>query len=222
MERGNIEKLLSLARELAVDKTDEGLNKAIEILFYTIDEGCEDPEVLVTAGAFLLQSSQAVDLHIREKAIQLVDKAMAFQPEKVPVLEDAIDCYELVLNDFPDKLDDIVKVCFRILEINPDHVESMVILANSRNRLGVTLSLEDAIGMLEWACEVEPDNTLAASTLARLLLEAGRFNEAKTLFSRVIDGLSGPQAIIRQNKIKASRSAKMKIRILRHNRYSRN
>lgn len=222
MERLNIENLLSLARELAANKTDEGLDKAIEILLYTIDKKCEDPEVLVTAATFVLQSSQAANLGARERAIQMVDRAIAHQPDRVAVLEDAIDCYELALNDFPDKLDEIVKVCFRILEVNPDHVESMVILATNRDRPGVALSLDDAIGMMEWACDIEPDNALAALTLTHLLLEAERFNEAKTLFTRIVAEPSGSKAITRQNGVTSSRSAKMKSMMLRYRRYSRN
>ena len=185
MEKKNLEELLSLARDIASSKTDEGLNKATEILLYAINKGCEDPEVLVTTADFLLQSPRAAETGIEIEAIKLVDKALEFESDKVSVLEEAIACYELTLSDFPGQLDKIIKVCYRILNLNPDHVESMLILANQRGRPGVTLTLEDTIGMLEWAQELAPANMFVAFTLARVYLEAGRFTEAKSLFARI-------------------------------------
>jgi tetratricopeptide (TPR) repeat protein len=223
MERKTIEELLSLARDIASGKTDEELDKAIEILLYAIGNGCDDPEVLVTAASLLLQGSRSADPDIKKKAIQMVDKSMALEPDMIPVLEQAIACYELTLNDFPDKLDNIVKLCFRILDINPDHIESMLILANQRNRPGVTLSLEDAIGMLEWAQEVEPENKFVTFTLARLYLESGRFAEAKTLFSHIISSSPGSkEADNAQREINSLRFTNKKSGKIRYRKYGRN
>jgi hypothetical protein len=60
-------------------------------------------------------------------------------------------------------------------------------LANYPNHPEVALSLEDAIGMLEWAKDIEPSNNLVAISLASLHLEAGQYKPAQKLYQQVSD-----------------------------------
>jgi tetratricopeptide (TPR) repeat protein len=223
MERKTIEDLLSLARDVASGKSDQNLDRATEILLYAIRGGCQDPEVLVTAASCLLQGSLAGDPNIKKKAAGLVDRAIALEPDRVPVLEEAIACYELVLNDIPDKLQEIIKLCFKILDLDPNHIESMVTLANLKDRPGATLSLEDSIAMMEWAYEIEPGSTFVAFTLARLYMEAGRFSEAKVLFAHIMSSSPGSKEDIGfQQGLKPSSSPKVQFGKANYHKYSRN
>jgi tetratricopeptide (TPR) repeat protein len=186
MEEDQIKKLLDLARDQAGKHTDEALRKASDILLHAIDQGCNDPQILLVAGSFILQGPPDNNSRTREKAITLIDKAVKEAPEDISILEKAVHCYELILNDQPEKLNDLLNICLKILNLNPEHIESMITLANHRNHPAVTLSLDEAIRMLQWAVEVEPNNKMAAATLARLYLEAGQYNKARGLFKKVM------------------------------------
>jgi tetratricopeptide (TPR) repeat protein len=182
-------KLLALASELASQRTDIGLDKAAEVLLFLLEEGYQRPDALISAATFLLQGSHSTDYAWQEKAISLVDKAVFLETENIPLLERAIQCYELVLNTFPDKMNDIIRVCLRILDLDPDHVESMITLAYHREHPYVALDLEDTIRMLEWAKEVDPDNSYIDITLARLYSEAGHIGKARELLKQAMDSM---------------------------------
>jgi tetratricopeptide (TPR) repeat protein len=186
MENERIVKLLDLARDQATKRTDEGLKKAADILLHAIDQGCDDPQVMVTAASYVLQGPLITKDEIRERALFLLDKAVFLAPEDIDILENAVPSYELIVNDSPDKLDKLINICLKILEQDSNHIESMITLANHRGHPGVTLSLSDAIRMLEWATEVEPNNKFAASTLGRLYLEAGQYKKARAILKKVV------------------------------------
>ncbi len=117
----------------------------------------------------------------------LVKAIEDIKAENIEILENAIHCYELTLSSFPEKINEIIRLCLKILDIDPDHIESMIIIANHREHPYVALNLPDAVRMLEWAKEVEPNNTLIDFALARLYIEAGRVVEAKKLFKKVVN-----------------------------------
>jgi tetratricopeptide (TPR) repeat protein len=212
METERLGKLLALAKDLANQHTDEGLDKAADVLLHAVDEGCGDPEVLVAAAVFLLQGSRAARYDVKKKAIGLVDKAVSTDTNNIHTLEKAISCYELVLNDFPSKLDDIIKLSLKILDLDPDHVDSMITLANHRNSPGVSLSLADTTRMLEWAREVEPDNVFAAYTLARLYAEARQYQKARTLYQQIMANGSdqAKEAVSTEKQLKSKSKSKNK------------
>ncbi len=185
LDEDNVQKVLALAKDLASGRTDEGLDKAAEILLHTIDEGSIDSEILVTAASYLLQGSHSSKIETKKEAISLINKAVALAPDNIVVLETAIHCYELVQNDFPEKLNDVIRLCLKVLDLNPDHVECMITLATYRENPSVALSLEDTIRMLEWAQELEPNNIYVAFTLARLYSEAGLHRKARKLYQQV-------------------------------------
>jgi tetratricopeptide (TPR) repeat protein len=187
VDADRIRKLLALAKDFASKQTDEGIDRAAEILLRSIDNGCEDPETLVTAASYLLQGSKVSQDEVKKKAASLADKAALQATGNVPVLEKAISCYELILDDYPDKINDIIGLCLNILNSNPNHIESMIILAGHRKHPSVSLSLGDATRMLEWALETEPDNLLVAYSLARLYVESRRYKRARELFQQVLD-----------------------------------
>jgi hypothetical protein len=53
MDKEKYRKLLFLVKEMAAKHTDQDLNQAIDILTQAIDEGCEDPGLLVTTATYL-------------------------------------------------------------------------------------------------------------------------------------------------------------------------
>lgn len=182
------QKILALARDLARERTDEGLNKAAEILLHLIDEGCEDPEVLIIAATYMLQGSWMSKFGAKKEAVAMVDKAISRVTDKVSLLESAVHCYELTLNEFPDRLNDILQICLRILELDPEHIESMITLADHRENPRVALPLADAIRMMEWAQEIAPGNIYVNFTLARLYHEAGQHQKARRLYQKSVVG----------------------------------
>jgi tetratricopeptide (TPR) repeat protein len=141
MDKEKHRKLLFLAKEMAAKHTDQDLNQAIDILTQAIDEGCEDPRLLVTTATYLLQSSRMAKRSVIEKALELAAKAASLSPQNIPILEEAVACYELTLSDFPDKLEDVLKLYLKILDLNPDHVGAMLALASHREHPVVKLSL---------------------------------------------------------------------------------
>jgi len=221
MGDSTVQKLLALAEELASKQTDSELNKAADILLHLINTGCEDPEILVRAATYLLQGPRRSEFSIKQKAISLLDKVVALSPDNISVLEKALACYELTLNDFPEKLNIIVRLALKILEIDPDHIEAMITLAYHREHPCVALSLADTIRMLEWAREVEPDNFYVSFSLARLYIEAGKYNLANSQFQQVLAN-SEPdswEALDAGYKIKFLHS---KSKIKRHPKYGFN
>lgn len=183
---GNTRKMIDLARELAGQHTDAGLNKAAEIMLHLIETGHEDPEILIYAAMYLLQGPRGGSSETRNQALAMVDKATASMPENITLLKNAVFCYEMAIGDFPDKIDDIIRLCLKILDIDPDNVEAMITLACHRNHPGVALDYGDAIRMLEWAKEIEPDNMLVYFTLARLHMEAGHYKQARQIYRQII------------------------------------
>ncbi len=222
MDQETCRKLLFLAKDLAAGRTDQGLDKAIDILTKAIGAGCQDPRVLVTAASYLLQSSQATKPGMREKALSLASQAVALSPNNIRILEEAVACYELTLGDFPEKLEDVLKLYLQMLDLNPDHIVAMLALANHREHPCVRLSLEDAIGMLEWAKEIEPTNHLVAFTLARLYVEAGRLEEAKVLYEQISSSEESSKTVHNQNESKPSKPTTTKSKRIVHRRLSRN
>jgi tetratricopeptide (TPR) repeat protein len=186
MDKERVQILLSLARDLASQRTDAGLTKAFTIIANLIDEGCQDAEVLILAASCLLQGPQGLERQVRQKAISLVDEAVTLAPENISVLENAIDCYVLILKEFPDKLDEIVRLSLNILDLDPCNVEAMITLATYRNHPRVNLSLEDTIGMMEWAKEIKPANIIIHFTLAKLYGEAGKLEKAQALYAEIV------------------------------------
>lgn len=181
-----VQKLLVLAKEQARQRNDKGLTKAAEILLQLIDQGSNDPEVLIYAATYLLQGPKAADIEVKKKAIYLLDKATSLAPDDIFISEGAIHGYELVLNDFPEKLDNIIQLCLHVLDLDPNHIECMITLAHHREHPSVALSLADTIRMLEWAKEVEPDNVFVDLALARLYTENAQYGEAKKLYRSII------------------------------------
>ncbi len=216
----NARNLLSLAKEMAGQLNDAGLDSAAGILVRAIDEGCQYPELLVSAATYLLQGSRGTLFAVKKKAVSLVDRAVALAPEDVSILEMAVHCYELVLNDFPDRLNDIIRLSLRILDLDPDHVDAMITLAGHREHPRVKLSLEDAIRMLEWAQEVAPDNVYVAFSLTRLYMEARQYDEARKTYRRVVSG-TGPGSARTPNTQFLSQSLHPK-RPRKHRRYGKN
>ncbi len=180
-----VRKMLALARELAGQHSDKSLERAADVLLHLVREGVEDPEVLIKAAEYLLQGPHSHDSQIKTQVISLVDRAVSTLPDNIAILEAAIHCYELTLSSYPDKLNDIIHLCLKILDLDPDNVEAMITLAFHREHPGVALELGDAIRMLEWAKEVDPDNRLVDFTLGRLYAESGQYNRAKKLFREV-------------------------------------
>ncbi len=223
MDQETCRKLLYLAKDLAAGRTDQGLDKAIDILTKAIDAGCQDPRVLVTAASYLLQSSQVARPGVREKALSFASQAVALSPNNIRILEEAVACYELTLGDFPEKLEDVLKLYLQLLDLNPDHIAAMLALANHREHPCVRLSLEDAIGMLEWAKEIEPTNHLVAFTLARLYVEAGRLQEAKVLYEQISSSSQESSGTMpKRDENKPSKSTTTKSKRITHRRLSRN
>jgi tetratricopeptide (TPR) repeat protein len=224
MDKEKCRKLLFLAEELAANHTDKGLDQAIDILTGAIDEGCQDPRILVTAANYLLQSARATRPGIGEKALELASQAVALAPESIPVLEEAVACFELRLDDYPEKLEDVLKLYLKILDLNPDHIEAMLILANHREHPCVRLSLEDAIGMLEWAKQIDPANHFVAFTLARLYVETGKLQEAKDLYEQINSSSSDDKstAINTPELNRSTKPATPKPKRVTHRRLSRN
>ena len=181
-----VNRLIDMAKDLASRHNDAGMEKAAEIMLYLINAGHENPEILVSAASYLLQGPSGNKRKIKDQAVALIDKALSFAPENISILERAILSYELVLNDFPDKLNDIIRLCLKILDLDPDHVNCMVTLAYHRHHPGVALKSIDAIQMLEWAKEVEPNNILVDSALARLYMESGNYRRARSLYQKII------------------------------------
>jgi tetratricopeptide (TPR) repeat protein len=221
IREGKFRKLLFLAKDLASQRSDKGLDKAADILLQIIDKGCEDPEILVCAATYLLQGSRTSDYSIKYKAVTLTDKAVAAAQNNIAILERAIQCYELALKDFPEKINEIIHLSLVILNEDPDHVESMITLAYHREHPSVTLSIEDAIRMLEWAKEVKPGNVFVDFALARLYAEAGKFGAAKKLYKQVAE-TSKPGS---QDSVKAHlqmKSIRDKSRQKKHRQYGVN
>ncbi len=212
-------KLLALAKDLAREHTDEGLDRAAEILLHLIDEGCEDPEVLIKAATYLLQGSWMSKYGTKKEAVALLDKALPMIPENLALLEAAIHGYELTLRDFPEKLNAILQLSLQILQFNPDHIESMITLADHREHPQVALSLTEAIRMMEWAQEVEPRNPYVNFTLVRLYNEAGQLRKAKRLYKQsVLNNLN----VQHLGKPDQPASANPKFRNRRYRRYGSN
>ena len=113
-------------------------------------------------------------------------RAVCLDSENINTLENAIQCYELVLDNFPVKLNDIIRISLKILDIDSDHVEAMITLACYRDHPLVSLDLEDAIRMLEWAKDIEPNNLMVNLTLAKLYSESGQIGKSRSLFRQVI------------------------------------
>jgi tetratricopeptide (TPR) repeat protein len=178
-------KLLASAHEFAMQRTDKGLDKAAEMLLHLVDNGCEHPEVLIKTATYLLQGSHGREPEIHYKVALMLDKIAVKPPDDINLIEEALHNYELIQSDHPEKLNNIIRLCLTILNTNPDHVESMTVLARNRKHFEVALSLEDAIRMLEWAHELEPDNILAALTLANLYIEAGKYASANSIYRKI-------------------------------------
>lgn len=216
----SIRGVLHLAQSLAAQRTDEGLYHAAELLLRTIDEGCDDPEILVTGASYLLQGPLASKLETKKKAISLMDKAAVFDFDNVSVLEMVIECYELVLYDFPDKIKDILRLCLKVLDLDPEQVNCMITLARHRKDPNVALSLEDTIGMLEWAHDVEPTDKMVDLTLYQLYIEAGNYDKALNIHQEVIDR---PKPAEKDELIhQQMQSLQSKSRLKRYRKYSRN
>jgi hypothetical protein len=73
------------------------------------------------------------------------------------------------------RLDDIIRLSVVILNLDPCDIESMLIIAHHREHPYVKLPLTDAIAMMEWAREIEPDNVYVACIIERLYLETCRY-----------------------------------------------
>lgn len=219
--KGKVQQLLALAEELASQHTDSALDKAADILLHLVNTGCEDPEILVNAAIYLLHGPRASEYGIKQKAISLADKATALASDNISILEKAIACYEIALGDFPEKLNVIIRLSLKMLEINPHHIEAMITLAYHREHPSIALSLADTIRMLEWAKEVEPDNLYVNFSLGRLYIEAGKYSQANVLYQQVLAS-SDPnslEALDARNKIKSLHS---KSKIKRHPKYGLN
>jgi tetratricopeptide (TPR) repeat protein len=216
-----VRKILALAKELAKQNTDKGLDKATEILLRTIDEGFQDPELLVTAATYLLQSSWRSKHGIKKQAIDLVDRVAASTSDDISVLEAAVHCYELTLNDFPEKFNEIIRLNLRILDLDPENIDAMVTLASHREHPGVALSLDDAIRMVEWAQDVAPGNNIVAYTLSRLYMEAGKYEAAKKLYNDVLQNdEANPKKI--KGPDQPSKSDRARSQTKRYRKYGRN
>jgi len=197
----NTQRILIFAQNLANQRTDEGLHHAARMLLQVIHGGCNDPEILVTAASYLLQGPGASKLEIKKNAVSLVDKAMAQNIEKISILEMAIECYELVLHDFPDKIKDILRLCLKVLDLDPEHANCMVTLARHRKDPNVALSLEDTIRMLEWAHDVEPMNKTVDLTLYELYIEKGMYDKAHNIYdTQPLQSLQSKSHIKRHRK----------------------
>jgi tetratricopeptide (TPR) repeat protein len=216
-----VRKLLALAKDLARQNNDKGLDKATEILLHTIDEGFQEPELLVTAATYLLQSSWRSKYSIKKQALDLTDQAVALASDDLSVLEAAVHCYELTLNDFPEKLNEIIRLNLKILDLDPENVDAMVTLASHREHPRVALSLDDAIRMMEWAQDVAPGNNIVAFILSRLYMEAGKHEEAKKLYKQVLqNGEINPIEDTGYNQ--RSKSNRNQSQIKRYRKYGRN
>jgi tetratricopeptide (TPR) repeat protein len=218
-ESEGLKNLLRLARDLATRPGVHGADKAAEILLQAIKEGNEEPELLVDAAAYLLQSTGGHKYAIRKQAIELVDRAVAQAPEDLGILESAIHCYELTLHDFPEKFNEIIRLNLKVLDIDPENIDAMVTLASHREHPGVALSLEDAIRMLEWAQDIDSDNNIVAFALSRLYMEAGQYEEGKKLYERVLQNSEPRKASPGALPVKPLRA---KTKLKRYRKYGRN
>jgi pentatricopeptide repeat protein len=212
MDADRISKLLALARDLANQRTDAGLDKAAGVLLQAIDEGYQDPQVLVNAATYLLQGPRVSRYEVKKKALYLIDRAVAQETDNIPLLEKAISGYELILNDFPDRLNAIVRISLKILDLDPNHIDSMITLASHRENPGVSLSLEEATRMLEWAREVEPNNIFAAYALARLYAEARQYKKARDIYRQIMEngGRGAEEAVNAEHKVRSKTKDKNK------------
>jgi tetratricopeptide (TPR) repeat protein len=182
-----IKKVLDLAKEMADLHTGDGIDKAAEILMHSIAAGCQNPAVLITAAAYLLQGSQRNELETRKKAVEMVERALSLSTEDIHLLESALHSYEILQNAFPEKLREIIRLAHKLVNVDPEHVEAMVILATHKENPDVALSLGDAIRMMEWAQEIAPSNNIVAFTLSKLYYEAGYYRKARILHKRVVE-----------------------------------
>lgn len=221
MDEEKIQKIMGLARELASCRTDEGLDKAAKILLHAIKQGYENPESLVTAANYLLQGSQMSKIETKKEAISLVDKAISLGTHNITILESAIHCYELILNDFPEKINNIIQLCLKVIESNPEHIDCMVTLATHRDHPSVALSLDEAIKMLEWAREIEPANSYVAFTLVRLYSEAGEYRKARRLYKQGVFHLK-PNSIQATPHDYQEKSWHPKIKRKKYRKYGKN
>ena len=212
------QKLLALAGELAGQHTDAGLDKAADLLISAVNQGLENPELLVTAAAYLLQGSRGFTYEVRKQAVRLIEKAVSLAPDDESILETAVHCYVLILNDFPEKSNDIIHLSLKILNLNPDHTEAMITLASHREHPGVKLSLTDSIRMLEWAKEIEPDNIYVTFALARLCLENRNYTKARNLYQEVVAS-NAPESLETLDAQALLKSLKPRNR---HRKYGRN
>jgi tetratricopeptide (TPR) repeat protein len=209
-----VRKMLALARELAAQHSDKSLERAADILLHLVSEGVKDPGILVKAAEYLLQGPHSQDTETRAQAVSLIDQAVNSVPDNIVILEAAVHCYELTLNTYPDKLNNIICLCLKILDLDPDNVEAMITLAFHREHPGVALELGDAIRMLEWAKEVAPNNILVDFTLGRLYAESGQYNLAKRSFRKATSKTDprSTEAADSQHYLKSLRSKSRKYR----------
>jgi hypothetical protein len=116
--------ILALAREMASQHNDIGQDKAADILLNLIRLGNQVPEILIQAAAYLLQGLHSQDIHTQYQAISYLDQAITKISDDISLLENAIQSYELDLARFPDRIDNVIRLCLKILDLNPDHVEA--------------------------------------------------------------------------------------------------
>lgn len=176
--------LLGMVEEAKGKGTEEEYREAANILLELIEAGYEEQKILLGAAVNLLGSPERFDEDVEDKIIELTQKAVEKYPDNLLVLKVAASNYGRIEGREGDSL----KLHKKILEIDPQNLNSINVLANSWENPEASLSLNEAIKMMERAKEIAPlDSGTIIYNLGTLYAEAGRYDRAIETFKLVLE-----------------------------------
>ncbi len=83
-----------------------------------------------------------------------------------------------------DKKEQALALCKDFLEMQPDHTETLIIVASLKKSKG---DIEAAADLYEKALIKEPDRINIHLVIGRLYLQKDRYEDAQSVFTRLVD-----------------------------------
>ncbi len=179
------DELLKTARAIAyfqkgqsiVEVEDNSDQSAKLVIGYMETEG-EFAEGLVEAAGYLLFGSQGFDADVRDKALEMTNKAIQLEPNNEDVLEKALFNYQYTIGDYPENREVIVDITDKILDLDPANIQGILSYYLYGKLFNTNFSLQKAIGLLEKARTIDPTRTDVVLDLGTAYAGDHRYNEA--------------------------------------------
>ncbi len=127
---------------------------------------------------YVRQAFELKSQNCHKQAIEMLYKALELEPDNIEILSQLGELYWLLSNNKRAK-----QYCRRVLEANPQHVESLQILRD------IALSGEDYEQALECACSAYENSktTPNLASLVEILSKLGRLDDIKKLITKKTD-----------------------------------